>query len=274
MKMRQVSRGAASLAMASLATALILASTCGAAGGNGAADQAKEIASIKQTLAKRYPEVQVTDLRPSPVPGIYEAFSADTVVYVDRTGEYLIVGPMIATGTKANISQQALDARDSIKFEQLPMDKAIKTVRGSGERTLAVFADPDCPYCHNLEKELAGLGDVTIYTFLFPLTSLHPDARNKAHAIWCAQDHGEAWHDWMILDKAAPIPAAGCTQDPIDEVLRLGDSLNISQTPVLFLENGQRVSGSRTAAQLNALLGAAHADKLRAATAGSSHAKS
>ena len=190
------------------------------------------------------------------------------MVYVDRTGEYLFGGPLIATRTKADLSHQALDDRDSIQFDQLPIDKAIKTVRGNGERTLAVFADPDCPYCHNLEKELAGLSDVTIYTFLYPLVQLHPDARNKAHAIWCAPDRSVAWRDWMILDKGTPAAASGCTQDPIEDLQALGSSLKVASTPVIFLENGHRISGTRTAGQLNASIAAAHTERLHAASNG------
>ncbi len=255
---------------AALLAAWLAAAACQAAGNN----ETQEIAAIKQALATRYPEAKVTDVGPSPVPGIYQAFLKDRVVYVDRTGDYVLIGTLVDTRTKANLTQQALDAHDSIKFEQLPLDKAIKTVRGTGERTLAVFADPDCPYCHNLEKELAGLSDVTVYTFLYPLTSLHPDARNKAHAIWCAPDRSAAWHDWMILDQAIPAAAAGCAQDPIEELLKLGNTLQINSTPVVFLENGERVSGSRTAAELNALLAAAHSVKLHAATDGAPGPKS
>jgi thiol:disulfide interchange protein DsbC len=256
MKMKQLCGCAALIAV------VFAGSACKAAG------ESPEIAAIKQALAGSYPEVHVTDVRPSPVPGIYEVFSTDAVVYVDRTGQYLIGGPLIATSTKTDLSQQALDDRDSIKFDQLPLDKAIKTVRGNGERMLAVFADPDCPYCHNLEKELAGLSDLTIYTFLYPLTSLHPDARNKAHAIWCAPDRGAAWHDWMILDKAPPAAASGCTQDPIEDLLAFGRTIKIASTPVVFLEDGRRISGTRPAAQLNALVSAAHSDKMHTANAG------
>jgi len=255
---------------AGLCAALMAAAVCQAAG----TDESKDIAAVKQALAARYPEVQVTDVSPSPVPGIYQAFSKDSVVYVDRTGDYVFIGPMVDTRTKGNLTQQALDARDSIKFDQLPLDKAIKTVRGTGERTLAVFADPDCPFCRNLEKELAGLSDVTIYTFLYPLTSLHPDARNKAHAIWCATDRSATWHDWMILDQAIPVAAASCAQDPIEDLAKLGGNLQINSTPMLFLENGQRVSGTRAAAELNALLTTAHTSKLRAATGGGGGPKS
>jgi hypothetical protein len=44
----------------------------------------------------------------------------------------------------------------------------------TGERVLAVFSDPDCPYCQRLESELEKLDNVTVYTFAYPLESLHP----------------------------------------------------------------------------------------------------
>jgi thiol:disulfide interchange protein DsbC len=250
-----------------LSMALLAAAVC------NAADQAKEIAAIKQSLANRYPDVPMTEVRPSPVAGVYEVLSTDSVAYVDRTGDYLIAGPMIATRTKADLSQQVLDDRDAINFSELPLDEAIKTVRGDGDRRLAVFADPDCPYCRNLEKELSGLGNVTIYTFLYPITALHPDARNKSRAIWCAPERSQAWHDWMILDKAVAAPTSDCSDAVIDEVLKLGTALKISGTPVVFLENGHRISGARTAAQLDGAIETAHRDKPRAASNGTVHPK-
>ena len=245
--------------VACLFAAFGISGLCVAAGSN------QEMDTIKKALAKSYPEVQVTDIRPSAVPGLYEVFSPDAVVYVDRSGEYLLGGPLIATSTKTDLSRQALDDRDSIKFTQLPLDKAIKTVRGNGERVVAVFADPDCPYCHALEKELAGLNDITIYTFLYPLTSVHPDSLNKARAIWCAPDPSQAWHAWMILDQGAPAPAADC-KDPIADLQSLGMRMNIASTPIVYLEDGHRVSGARSAAQLDALISKAHPAKLHAAS--------
>jgi hypothetical protein len=60
-------------------------------------------------------------------------------------------------------------ARRRIDFNGLPLEHAIKTVRGDGARQLAVFSDPDCPYCLVLEREtLSKIDNVTIYTFLYP----------------------------------------------------------------------------------------------------------
>src|SRR5208283_4953425 len=114
----------------------------------------------------------------------------------------------------------------------------------------------------------------TIYTFLYPLTSLHPDARSKAHAIWCAQDRSATWHDWMILGQAIPAPLEDCKLDPVADLLALGERLRIVSTPVLFLENGHRISGTRPAAQLDSLLGTAHTDRAVAAAKSPERAKS
>ena len=37
---------------------------------------------------------------------------------------------------------------------------------------MAIFTDPDCPFCKRLESEMKGLDNVTVYTFLFPLDQL------------------------------------------------------------------------------------------------------
>jgi thiol:disulfide interchange protein DsbC len=236
--------------------------------GSAATADSRDIAAIKKAIASSYPDVVITDVRPSPMPGLYQVTSDDSVFYVDRTGDYLLSGPMVATRTKTDLTQQAIDERDAVDFNELPLDKAIKTTRGNGERVIAVFADPDCPYCHNLEKELAGLDNITIYTFLFPLTSLHPDAANKAHAIWCASDRSVTWHDWMILDKSAPPAGASCLKDPVSDLQILGAKLKIVSTPVIFLENGHRIRGTLPSAQLNAQLAAAHTEKFRTASSG------
>jgi thiol:disulfide interchange protein DsbC len=135
----------------------------------------------------------------------------------------------------------------------LPLNQAIKVVKGNGSRKLAVFSDPDCPFCKQLEQQaLVGLNDVTIYTFLFPLAELHPDAANKAKAIWCAQDRTRAWQDWM-LNGQLPKGATTCAT-PVEENAELGKKLGIRGTPLLIFANGKRVSGAIPAQEIEARL--------------------
>ncbi len=44
---------------------------------------------------------------------------------------------------------------------------------------VAVFSDPDCGYCKKVGASLARMDNLTVYTFLFPLETLHPQAMVK-----------------------------------------------------------------------------------------------
>src|SRR5262245_22578127 len=111
------------------------------------AGEAETLAKIRQTLETRFPDTKVVDVRRSAMPGLYEVFSGDSLAYTDATGEYLILGQIMETSSKRNLTALRLDERMSIDFAKLPLEKAIKTVKGSGKRRLAVFSDPDCPFC-------------------------------------------------------------------------------------------------------------------------------
>jgi thiol:disulfide interchange protein DsbC len=207
---------------------------------------------IRETLAKRFPAVKVIDVRPGPVAGLYEVFTGDSIAYSDATGDHLFVGSLVDTRNQRDLSAEAMDARLAIDFASLPLERAIKTVKGNGSRKLAVFSDPDCPFCQQLEHELAGISDVTIYTFLFPIAQLHPGAPAKAHAIWCSTDRAATWKSWMI-DQKAP-EGASCDNDPVEEIQALAQKLRVNSTPVLYTGSGKRFGGTLPAAQLEKLL--------------------
>ncbi len=82
-------------------------------------------------------------------------------------------------------------------WDALPLNLAFKRVKGNGSRKLAMFSDADCPYCKRIEGEIKQLDDVTIYTFLFPIDQLHPDAARKSTLIWCAPDQAKAWDELL-----------------------------------------------------------------------------
>ena len=47
----------------------------------------------------------------------------------------------------------------------LPKELAIKMVKGSGKRVIALFADPNCHYCQQFEQNLEDVNDITVYVF-------------------------------------------------------------------------------------------------------------
>lgn len=200
--------------------------------------------SLRKIIETAYPNVHIQSLTKTPYGGLYEVFLDGQIIYTDEKFNFLIAeGRMIEPKTKHDITSERLAELTRIDFSALPLDQAIKVVKGNGSRKLAVFSDPDCPYCKRLEQnELSNVTDVTIYTFLYPLTQLHPDAANKARAIWCAPDHAKAWQDW-VLNGQLPKGNASC-DTPIEKLAGLAGKLGISSTPTLIFADGKRIPGA------------------------------
>ncbi len=193
----------------------------------------KEIAKILNSL---YPSTQIDRVRLSAFKGLYEVDMGKNIGYTDREGRYFLFGHVFDMQSREDITQARLDELNVVKFADLPLKDAIKTVHGNGERVLVVFSDPECPYCKGLEKELTKLNNVTIYTFLFPLDG-HPAAPMKAKAIWCSPDPQIAWHDFMLNNKQ-PTNKKDC-DNPIERNVQLGHKLGINGTPTMILADGQ-----------------------------------
>jgi len=210
-----------------------------------------ELTSLSGRLQALYPSTRFGDLRPTPWPGVFEVAMGANLAYVDATGQYFLFGHLYDMKTQRDLSAERKDTLARIDFNALPLADAIKEVRGRGSRALAIFSDPDCPYCRRLEADLKGLSDVTIHTFLMPLASLHPQARTKAIAVWCAKDRLAAWQSLMLRDQA--LPKVDCAH-PVDRNVALADRLGITGTPTLVAADGRVLPGAASAEQINAWL--------------------
>jgi thiol:disulfide interchange protein DsbC len=207
-------------------------------------------ASVKKTVEAAFPKLKVISVTKTPFNGLYEVFLGEEIFYTDEKFSFFIVeGRVIDSKSRKDVTAERREELSKVDFNSLPLNQAIKVVKGNGSRKLVVFSDPDCPFCKQLEqKSLVGLNDVTIYTFLFPLTELHPDAANKSKAIWCAPDRTKAWQDWMLNGQLVK-PAATCNS-PVDELAELGRRLGVRGTPLLIFGNGKRVSGAIPAQEI------------------------
>jgi thiol:disulfide interchange protein DsbC len=214
-------------------------------------------ASLRKTIEATYPKVKIQNISKTSYAGLYEVFLDGQIIYTDDNFNFLIVeGRLVDPKNKRDLTAERMDELTRVDFASLPLDKAIKVVKGNGSRKLVVFSDPDCPYCKKLEqKDLVGITDVTIYTFLYPLESLHPDAANKSRAIWCAPDRSKAWQEW-ILNGQLPKGTASCDA-PIDDVTELGSKLGITSTPTLIFANGKRLLGAYPAKEIEKIMGSA-----------------
>lgn len=195
---------------------------------------------IKKELAKKYPTVTVERVTKTTYGGLYEVFAGNEIFYTDEKVGFLVLGNIIDTQTRANITEARLQKLTAIKFDDLPFNQAIKLVRGNGARKIAVFEDPNCGYCKKFEQDLNSLENVTAYIFPYPI--LTPDSMEKSKSIWCSTDKLKAWQDMMLRAKAPT--AAGTCENPIDKVLAFGQKLRVTGTPTTFFEDGERQAGA------------------------------
>jgi thiol:disulfide interchange protein DsbC len=201
---------------------------------------------VRQTVEARF-GVKVDDIARTAYGSLYEVRMGEEIVYTDEKVSFLLVGNLIDARTRENVTETRKEKLATINFEELPLDAAIKTVRGNGKATLAVFADPNCGFCKRMERELSSLTDVTIYTFLYPILdpTTNGDSMRKSQAIWCARDRSKAWFDFM-LKNVSPIMMGNCDTSALKKNMELGQKLGISGTPTSFLRNGQRIVGARS----------------------------
>jgi thiol:disulfide interchange protein DsbC len=215
-----------------------------------AADQDKTAATIKDTLQKNYEQLigPVDQVNKSPIPGLYEVVTGDHIFYTDENALYLIDGSMFDLKAHRNLTEARSRTLFAVDFNKLPLNLAVKKVKGKGTRKMAYFTDPNCGYCKKLEQELKNVDDVTLYLFLYPI---FPGSEEKVQAVWCSKDRVKAWNDLMLNGIQ---PAAAKCDTPTAQVKQLGAKLKVNGTPALIFANGVMNPGYMPAEQLEQAL--------------------
>lgn len=198
-------------------------------------------AEVKQRIEVRLGEgFKVDEVRKTEYMGLYEVRRGNDILYTDEEVKYVFVGNVFDAATRQNLTKSRLEEVNKIGFADLPLDKALKTVKGDGSRAIAIFSDPNCGYCKQFEKTLKGVDNITVYTFMYNILS--PDSDIKARNVWCSADRNKTWREWMTEGKVPPAVAECPT--PNKDVFELGRKLNVSGTPTIFFKDGSRISGA------------------------------
>ncbi|AOA57514.1 DsbC family protein [Acinetobacter larvae] len=211
-----------------------------------------DINTLQNNLKNNFPEIPVESVTPTAFDGIYEVYTGDRIVYTDDKAKYFLVGNLIDLAAQHNITDERQAYLNRIDPKQFPIKQAIKQVKGNGQHILYVFTDPDCPYCKKLESELEKVDNTTIYTFMMPITQLHPNAFNISAQIWCDKKPYQAWSNYM-LKQQAPTAKTDC-KHPIQQNIDFAQQHKISGTPTFFLADGSRFGGVRSAEDIQQLL--------------------
>lgn len=231
--------------LAAVATALTMTLGAGAMAQDdkiGQTDATTE--AVKALFSERFGNMPIGEVRYAPF-GLFEVQIGNSLVYTDEQVNYVLDGRMIDAKTREDLTEARLEELARIDFSALPVELAIEQVRGDGTRKIALFEDPNCGYCKQLRRNMEGIDDLTVYTYMLPILS--PDSTEKVKNVWCSDDPSAAWDAWML---EGTVPESNDCEAPIDDLVQLGRDLQVQGTPAIFFEDGARVPGAISKAEL------------------------
>ena len=207
--------------------------------------------AVRKAFQAKFPKMSLESIARTPFQNMYEVVLDGQIFYTDENATYLFSGNLLDLRGREprNLTQEA-NAKLAATLLAKSTDTAVKRVKGNGKRVIYTFEDPNCGYCKELQKELAKLNDVTIYTFLWAILS--QDSAEKSKAIWCSKDRARAWDD-VMLKGVTPTGRRDC-DTPLDKNAQLAQRFGLRGTPAIYIANGQQIGGFVPAEKIEAAL--------------------
>jgi thiol:disulfide interchange protein DsbC len=195
-------------------------------------------------LVKRLPAgSKVEDLKPSPIPGIYEFMQGADVSYLTADGKFFLDGNLYDMESRENLTE-VLRARARLAMiRAVPESQMVIFGPKNPLYTITVFTDVDCAYCRKLHSEIAELNrlGVRVRYMFFPRTGPNTDSWKKAEVVWCSPDRNEALT--RAKTGAQLDMRKTCDATPIAREYALGQSIGVRGTPAIVTESGDYISG-------------------------------
>ena len=217
-------------------------------GGVACADDAND---PRVALLKRLPPgAKLEDLRPAPIPGLYEFAEGGAISYLTADGKYFIDGNIYDMATRQNLSEIRRAQARVVLIGAIPESQMVIFSPDNPRYTVTVFTDVDCQYCRKLHSEIAEINKLGVrvrYVF-FPRSGPGTESWHKAEAVWCSANRNEA------LTRAKlgnPVDTSKiCASTPVDREYKLGLSIGVHGTPTIITESGDLISGYTPARDL------------------------
>jgi thiol:disulfide interchange protein DsbC len=214
-----------------------------------------EYAKIKALVSKQLGK-KVTEIKPSPLPGLYQVTAPPMVFYMSKDARYVINGDIVDLRNRKNLSAHERAAAKLAAINQISEKDMIIYKPKKVKHVVTVFTDIDCAYCRKLHSEIAQYNKlgIEIRYLAFPRAGIGSASYNKAVSVWCAKDRKKA-----ITNAKRGLPIAIKTCDnPVAKEYKLGEELGVNGTPTLVLEDGQIFPGYAPPDRLSAALDQMH----------------
>jgi len=232
-----------------LAAFTLAACTAGFCARAAAAEQGQtppggQAADPRAVLLKRLPAgSKLEDLRPSPIPGIYEFTQGAEISYLTADGKYFIDGNLYDLDSRENLTEVQRARARLAMIGAVPESQMVIFSPKNPLYTITVFTDVDCAYCRKLHSEMAELNRLGVrvrYVF-FPRTGPNTDSWKKAEVVWCSANRNEAFT--RAKSGAQLDMTKTCDGTPVAREYALGQSIGVRGTPTIITERGDYITG-------------------------------
>jgi|HubBroStandDraft_4_1064222.scaffolds.fasta_scaffold15323_3 thiol:disulfide interchange protein DsbC len=210
-----------------------------------AADQAAVSVSpeILRAVAKAAGEgVKPEDIRPTPVPGVFELRRDADILYVSQDGKYVFTGDLYRVAGRQNLTEVRRSELRRELISAVPESRMVVFSPPNPKYTVTVFTDVDCPYCRTLHSQIDEynrLGVKVRYLF-FPRSGPNTESWFKAEQVWCSSDRKAALTEAKL---GKPLDAKICPNNPVQQDYDLGKQVGLEGTPGIVLANGTMIGG-------------------------------
>jgi thiol:disulfide interchange protein DsbC len=204
-----------------------------------AADIDQGISQLRTVLATIVPGASISQIKATPITGLYEVILGSQVVYMNADASYYLNGDMVEMATRKNLTDASKAILRYNQIKNYPEDKMLVYTPKKVAHTVTVVTDIDCPYCRRLHSEMDQyMADGIKVRYLFmPLKG--QEDYNTTVSVWCAADRNQALD---TVKAGGQIEAKTCA-NPVAEHLSLARSLGVNGTPAIILEDGELLPG-------------------------------
>lgn len=216
--------------------------------------------TIRDRLGEARPDIQISYIRPSRIPGIYTVqVTSGPKIYIDETGEFFVLGDMYQVGKEGFVNLGEVERQNQrVALVSQVQGKDMISFKADGvEKTeIFVFTDVDCGYCRKLHQEVPKLNEmgVTVHYLAYPRAGVGSDTYRKMASAWCSDDRNVAM---TTLKNGQQIAMNVCQDNPVANQFALGQQVGVSGTPTIIMKNGEKVPGYMPAERLAAAAGVA-----------------
>lgn len=198
-----------------------------------------DIERLKQAIAKRLPNIEVTSIKKSPVDGLFEVVSGSQVVYMTQDAKFMIDGDLVNLESKRNYTEEAKAEMRLAIINSLGEDQMLIYKPETVKHTVTIITDINCPYCRRLHDEMSEYlkyGVRVRYIFM-PLKGKADF--DKTVSVWCSDDR----HLSLDIVKAGGSIESKTCKNPIKKHLTLSRKIGVRGTPAIILEDGTMLPG-------------------------------